>query len=312
MSAAPELILPPELAVAPGGEPFTDDDLDRWGEAVTGMAAMLGGSLTDAARSLALVGDEPHHGAVVLPEQVRGYRIEEDDHAEFCLRQLALEEATIAQLQLQADEYQARIRHWFDQESRRHAGRAAALEERLEDYGLRRREATGSATLTLPAGKIATTHTDPKAAVLDEEAVAAWADTVPDEVIATKLGSGDEPGERGQLVVRKPKVYVAAFRKLTTVQRIVVGVEVVATLECGHILTTRLMGDEPSGQAPTVERVPCGVCPPDPIEGDVLQTVVEVTTEPVYELQVVDLAGDVVPGTAVEPERVTAKVTARG
>ena len=134
-----------------------------------------------------------------------------DDTAAWAAAKYAEASVTLDQLAVQAEEWRARIEHWFRQASRRHARTAAFMEQRLEQYALRVREDGGPATIPLPAATLRTTVRKPSVIVEDDDAVAAWADSVPAGVLEEML-------DGVELVHRTVKVAVVPLRKLVRVQ----------------------------------------------------------------------------------------------
>ena len=233
MSAA-ELPNLPELALV--DEPLTDDDLDRY-------FAMNEG--TDQTMPLA----DDH------ARSVDGWRIEDDETADWALRKLAVAAVERQVLVEQADEYIARIRSWFDRVARKHERTMSFMENRLEDYGLRRREAGGAKTVELPSGVIRTSEAKPAAEVDDDEALAAYIERETD-------GRGDMAWAEAiraagfdldDMIQRTPKVYVGPLRKVVHVE------EVREVTDDGEIVTRFAVLGPDGAEVPGVRVRPGGI-----------------------------------------------------
>lgn len=304
--AMPDIPIPAELAVE--AEPLSDDELARY---------------FDVHEAFTSASGLPEHMRPQPSETEAGrWRIESDDAAEWALRKLAMARDEAARLREQADEWAARIEHWFVQAAREHVRTEAFMRERLEDYGLRRRDAGGAATLNLPSGTIKTTSSQPAVEVVDDATLALVLETalgeppraLSDEDAASYrawreawdklVADSDEPVE---LVKRTPKVYVGPLRKLVRVAELPTGqTRWVLSLSCEHeqIITT----DDDDMGVELGDELPCSQCPGDPIDGAALSTLIAVEQQQLTELVAVGPDDEPVPGAGVKPGGVTATV----
>lgn len=261
----------------------------------------------------------------VAEHPVRRWRIEDPEAAEWAMRTLLSAEDTVAGLAAQRDAWMARIGRWFDQAARQPQRTVAYMTERLEDYGVREREAHPRvATIPLPSGKIKTTASAPAAEVADDEAVALWMDL---RVAQPPVDADDEALARWRLwceavngattedkplVRRTAKVYADPFRKVVHIGHQQVAERITVHLACEHSYSTILAQPAPDCFVPVTrgDVVECPVCEPDPIDGAHQQPVAEVITEPVLEPVVLGPDDLPVPGAKVRPGAITAKVSA--
>lgn len=298
--------LPAELAV--DEPPLSDEDL-----------AVYFGRLDEQ--------PDPDYAPLPASESTVGrWRVEADDQAEWALRKLALANEEMRRLAEQAQEWERRIRAWFQQAAATHERTAAFMEDRLADYALRLRAAGGPATLQLPSGTIKTTEQKPAVEVaddallarildealgepqraLDEDELARW--RAWQEAWAKATAGMEEPLE---LVKRTPKVYVGPLRKLVHVEERPTGRErLTLTLACDHE-AAEVIAAGAETDALLGSLTACPLCPADSIDGEAMQVVVATQVEPLTELVPVGPDGDPVPGAQVRPGGITPKVEAR-
>lgn len=224
MSAVPDMPIPPELALA-GGEPYTLEEIDLYYD-------VMAVGPTD--------GRDEDPGPVELAAEIHAWQIEADDQAEWAGRRLALAAEEVARLQEQANEWAARIGHWFEQASKRPRQRVGFFEDRLADYALRVREAGGPSSLVLPSVTVGTTLHKPAVKVEDDARLA--------DYLAIAGTNGTQEGfdawnrawasvdfEEDDLVKTTQKVFVVPLRKLVHVEEIEEQLwDCSAILSCGH------------------------------------------------------------------------------
>lgn len=302
--AMQDLPIPPELAL--DDEPLTDTDLARYFDALQDAAGEAG---VDAEQVAGWLAEQPGDQA---PNRVARFRIEDDNAAEWAMRKLALAQAEVAQLQAQAQEWADRIQHWFVQAARPHADTLVYMEERLADYGLRRRQAGGSATLNLPSGAIKTTSSSRAVEVADDEAVAAYVREVLHGTDADRAAAWREAIEaaelavEGDLVRTSHKVYVGPLRELARATEVQTGdYELVVVLGCGHTHSSVIPQVDDLSIPVRGELVGCqgGCGSPQPVAS----TITKARTHQV----VLGPDGREVPGAQVREGGITAKVVAR-
>lgn len=268
--------LPPHLAPI-DIEPFSDADL------------LL--ALTEPATADAF----PHVA------RAAAYEIPDDAQADWALRKYGEAKAEKAAIDAQHREYLEPVDAWYSR-----ALSASGVEKRiarwealLEDYALRRREATGEATAWLVAGALATTASKPRPKIADPEAVVAW---------AQEFYEGDDDLDAVVQVTSAPMI--GEIKKRVRIGEKPVSESITWTLECGHETTDAGfdLSPEDEPREPSIDfTIPCHDCG-DPIEGvperQVVAAVVEIVTRPV----IYDAAGEEVPGLEVEPGKVSATV----
>lgn len=259
--AATELPIPAELLdEAP---PITDADLDR---------------LFDAADALA------HDAAIDYAEAVRmvreehptaGWMIGGDNEAEWAGRKLAEALAEVGRYQQQAAAWAEKISRWLDEVTRKPMRTAMFMDEKLQDYAIGLRAFGGPATLNLPSVVVKTTEQQPKAEVVDNDALAAFLEQAFEFAFEVAGGTDmietdrwkawaaaieDQGVELVDVVRREAKVYVNPFRKLVSIKREEVDVwDVTVHLSCGHSYSWTTSDDNPE----TPERgesKDCGAC----------------------------------------------------
>lgn len=310
-----ELPIPPDLAV--DTPPMTDDDLAAY------FAVMDAGPNAELVNGPDHV-DPDHAAAIEDAAHVHGWRVEADDQAEWAMRKLALAQSELRVMVEQRDEYVARIDQWLDRTSRQTRRTIAYMTERLEDYGVRRRDAGGAATLSLPSGVVKTSKAEPKVEVLDDEQLAIHVQSLIEVELAMPTGDPERPTpwadayraagieSLDDLVRWNPKVYVGPLRKLAAVADRRAGTTITTTLACGHTLvhTTNAVDDD--GDHAVGELVPCSLCPHDPIDGPQDQPVASVDAVPLTELVAVGPDGEPLPGAGVDLGGITPKVVPGG
>lgn len=309
--ALPDLPIPPELAV--DFEPFTDAEL--------AMYFRHNDSAADLVAALESPGDYIPEMAVAA--RVHGWRIEEEDQAQWALSKLALAEAEIARLREQADEWIARIVGWFDRNASQSQQTAGKMNELLEDYGVRMRLAGADATLSYPSGVIKTTLAKPQAEVVDDAVVADYLERVTTQ---PPPDASDEACARYRvwlqavekmetpwpdLIKRTPKVYVGPLRKLVRVGEDDDGYDLRVVLACGHLQESVVALVDDLAIPSRGEVLACRECPADPIEGDARSAVDLIILDARKRPVVVGPDGEEVPGLQVKPGGVTAKASAR-
>lgn len=181
MAHTEALPIPPELAVP--DEPIPADVLDRWADAVArafpdATAGELPGLVADAGSTVAVFDALDTEEA----DRFNRWQITDTGGAEWAMRHVAVTEAEIAALRLQAEEWTRRIGVWFDTATRPLEARHAFFAGHLERYALARRaEDPKAKTLTLPSGQVRTRTTSAAAIVQDEAELVAWVkDNLPD------------------------------------------------------------------------------------------------------------------------------------
>lgn len=281
MSAQPAPILPPELTINP---PLTPVEVDEVRTFIDTLAFDSGLSPVEMAAEVVEHAGPPEESEPALPAGAY-WRIQNDDEAEWAMRHLAEAEANRRAILEQQEAYIARIEEWTRNALRAPQRDISFFGGHLEAYALElRRRNPKHATLTLPSGAVRTTKASPKIAVEDDETVATWGrETLADDVYPT---------------VVKSKVLLTGLKALGTITSRVTGRWVVE-VDCG---CSETVGS--SDQAAALSGTEM-LCPADPEHGTVAVTAVWEETEPC----VVDGAGQVIPGTAVTPEHITAKAT---
>jgi ribosomal protein L13E len=109
--------------------------------------------------------------------------IQSPGDAEWAMGRLSLTESELAGIEAQRSEWQQQLDDWHDAVMRRPMKRRALFVGWLTDYARRQREETGTATLTLPGGKVTSRRNPAKLLVTDPEAVLAWARQCAVEVV---------------------------------------------------------------------------------------------------------------------------------
>ena len=269
---------PPASTLVPGAEPFTDEEL----------LAALDGDLT--------------------PEEVAAplrWTVEDDGSAEWALRKLteALDEAAALDASLAA--FVAPFHEWAERErsGRKIPERVARWTALLQDYAIRRREATKEATLWLPSGKIATTGRKAAPEIEDPEAVVEWA------------RARSEDGKGGGLVETTTRPKAREISEIIRVAERPTTATLLLALECGHEAEI-LLPDLPTpeeAETPVdvagLDPVACHACH-DVIEGTPLRAPAAASIRVDSRLVVLDPeTGEEVPGIGVRPARTTAAVT---
>jgi len=296
----PDLPLPPELAYE-DAPPLTDYDLERLEDQVLGTADEA--AMDDDAALAAL-----QEGAAAPeldwagPAALR-WRIEDDGAAEWAMRHVVAIDAELGELAARAQGWTQRIQGWFDKGARRLKVRRAYFDGHLTDYARRERDRTGDKrkTIELPSGKVRSTSSKPKATVVTEDAVIRWA--------KAKLD-----GELLDAVVKVVEsVRVSELREHVVVGHVVVAIEFGANLSCGCVIGPHeVQVETPSPMMTSEEQLALAPwalgelldCDHGPGGGHVEAVLPVLIAQPA----VLDLDGQVVPGTAVAPGEVTVKV----
>lgn len=304
MTAVPDLPIPPELALPDGAEPFSDYDLgnylagnDEWTS--SGLITFRDDGTVETAAS-----------PLVRTERVGVWRIEADDQAEWAGRKLAEAAEEVARLQEQANEWAARIGHWFEQASKRPRQSADFFEGHLEDYAMRIRAAGGPSSLVLPSVTVGTTLHKPAVKVEDDDLAATYLTQIPSTPEAREQWDRAWAAvdfEPDDLIQIKPKVYVVPLRKLVHVEEVEEPLwDWEAISECGH----KWEGEDPVGQPDDFlipdrgEMITCHDC------GQQV-AVAAVVTRQRKRLAAVGPDGVEVPGCTVSEASVTATVEVR-
>lgn len=235
------------------------------------------------------------------------WRIDGPRTAEWAMAKLAEAEAQLQQLGAQADDWAARIRVWFDQAAARHLATRAFFDQHLQAYALAERDRTDGKvkTVQLPSGRVSTTASAAKAVVADEQAVVAWADA-----------TFDDPEVLQAVAPTQRRVLLNGLRELVELVEVIDRAQL--TLASGEVLLWERHGAQLSEWAWSGPRVSTAQCPGvgdcwppetgdvrDPEPGDSL--VAQVLPFDSH-LEVRGLDGLPVPGVAIEPAKVTAKV----
>lgn len=303
--SALDLPIPAELAI--DDEPIKQHELLMYLDAVHDAAGEASVDLHVAAQWLA--DDE---NAMTVPARVARWRCESDDAAEWAMRKLALAEAELSRLREQANEWAERIELWFRNAAREHERTADFMAERLRDYGLRRREAGGGATLELPSGVIKTTLSKPAVTVEDDAALyAAIAALDGDALVEWSKAMQNAEVEQHELTKIEHKVYVQPLRKLVkivekpdgNVLRIEFG-------QCDHVVTYDFLADGDDVPAEG-ELLVCPDCPADPVDGEQRRPVRSAELVVQTKRVVVGPDGGELPGVVVTSESIDCTVKAR-
>ena len=213
------------------------------------------------------------------------WRIGGPSEAEWAMRKYAEAAANLDLLNEQADAYITRIRDWHETAARQVQRTASFFGGHLEAYGIEARLASDGKvkSVSMPSGTVATTESQPKAAVADEEAVAEWA--------AVNLDSD----ELAELVKTTHKTLLKGLRAIVSVVPVPTD-RATVSLSCGCGVITADVTDWTS-------LVGCHY--PCDIHGDCLVEAVAPETQ----LGCVHPAtGELVPGTVVDLGGITAKV----
>lgn len=302
--SVPDLPIPAELAVEQ--EPIAEHELAAYFAAVQNDADAAAVDPEVAAEWLAA-----DDSAQSLAARVARWRIEADDQAEWALRKLAVANEELRRFTEQAQEWANRIHAWFLQASREHERTASFMRDRLEDYGLRRREAGGGATLTLPSGTIRTTASGEAVEVENDEELYVLLEGLDgDALVEWSNAMANAEVEQHELTKRSVKIDVRSLRKLVRIEHVHDGNELTIEYACGHVVTFDYFG--------SIEEVPergevigCAQCPMDPIEGvaqvAVARAELSQRTKPV----VLGPDGSELKGVRVRPARIVPKVEAR-
>lgn len=282
--------IPPELM---------DDQLDDRSDA----ERMIEAAFAFATDSEVSVGQAVEMLADAEPD---GWRIVDDDGAEWALRHIAAANGELEALRRRADSWRERIEAWFVQAAREPAQTAEFFTAHVEWYARQQRELDRK-SFALPSGRVTTRSTAACADVADEEALIGWVDA----------------DAESRLLVAPPqprKVYVSELRKRTSVVEVVDRARLV--LSDGEIIEWAryewVMGCEHDGTLATPDfaegwHLSHGTCPsvgdgwPSPDEAEALVGQVEVVES---HWQVVDEHGTPVPGVVVRPEHITVTVAA--
>lgn len=229
----------------------------------------------------------------------RRWSIDNDNAAEWAMRQCARAQATIDGHIAQAQEWAAQIDAWLNDVTKAPVATRAFFEPQLEQYAIERRGADekNNKTTKLPSGVVKTTSSSPSVKVADEAKVVAWADDKLPKATAEKVAA------------TKRQVYVAPLRDECTIVDVVTvaaitdedGMVVIATLPGFHDfdgdgIPVEIVDTIPAAgetwRNPTVNR---------------LKAVAEVEVRASYQ-EVHGPDGTVVPGVVIDPGGVTAKV----
>lgn len=229
---------------------------------------------------------------VELPDvhpSIAGYVPSTIGEAEWAMAHLVRARAALDAVRDQHAVWQERLDAWATSEARPHTRRSAFFNHALTMFGLRRREETGSATVKLPSGTIATRAAQPRMAIEDADAVVAWA-KANDHADIVKVT------ETVGVTAVKPHAFVASI-----------------TVAHDAFLAPLAAAD---GEVDPVDvaYVRFDVTDPDDVPvaiGEVERETgrVVVAIQPVIEPCVVDIQGAPIPGMAVVPGGVTATVT---
>lgn len=161
-------------------------------------------ALDDLLAQAAEAGMSP--GEVLTAEGDGPWQIEDDATAEWALRMLLPARQELHDLEAQLAEWTEQLDAWMAGASAEALRRAQFFTHHLTDYALRRREATGQASVKLPSGTLATRRPEaPKVVVDDEPGLALWLqENAPEDKLPA-------------LVEWRPKVFAKPLADLVTV-----------------------------------------------------------------------------------------------
>lgn len=296
---------PPEL-VGPANAGDDDEAPLDFRATLDAALEQLGEIAADGGRSLeVLVVDslahEPDEGTVSpLPPQVRGWRISDDEQAEWAARRLAGAVEELERREAQRAAWVGRIDAWFERVSRRARGTAAYMTAQLEDYALRVRRASGDEVkrVDVPSALVQTRAQPAAVEVVDAEAFVAWAlEALP------------------EAVRRDPKpAPVSEIRQLVSVAEQTVEWLVSVVLECGHEDRWTTSDEDQAATYDELEpasfKLACRSCPGDAIDGPPERRAVALEVRPLTQPRVL-YEGEPVPGLRVREASASAKVALR-
>lgn len=118
---------------------------------------------------------EPDLTSDLTEDASHRWRIEDDETAEWAMRKLATTQAELAALDEQMRRWTARIQAWRERRAAPLVRSRDFMAERLKDYALALREATGTKSLDLPSGTVSTRASQPKLEIADDDAFVSWA-----------------------------------------------------------------------------------------------------------------------------------------
>lgn len=218
---------------------------------------------------------------------VPAWQITNDDAAEWAMAKAATATFEIDAVKDQANAWIERVKEWAGTAARRSMSTLAYFEARLEEYALTRRYGDDkAATLHLPSGVVRTRRNHRKAAVLDEEAVIAWAKQTDGPQVL-----GDDPVPLANLVVKTTeKIRLSELREFVEVTDVLDAFTVTFDDDAWTVVP---IGDD--GE-------------PDMSDLTVAQVRSVVSVEPLMR-PTVTYRGAPVPGMAVEHETVTASIS---
>lgn len=282
-------VMPVDLALVQPLEPEELAAFMAWADQTAADAGVEPLELVQHVAEVAMAPDfDPGPVGDDMPAPARAgarWRIRSAEEAEWAMRHLAAADANLELLKSQRDAYVAKITAWHLAAMREPNRSAAFFRAHLEAWGVEQRELHPKvATIPLPSGAIATTTHKPAVQVLDDEAVAEWAEATLPAMRADEL------------VKLTTKVYIGELRKEVAITDMPTGRHWVS-LSCGCSMST----DEVEDCAALV-----GLeldCDANPEHG----TQVVQSCEPELEPAAIDADGGRVPGTIVEPQHVTAK-----
>ncbi len=179
----PDDLLPPEVLV--DEVPLTDDDLDEFAELVAKVADSVGCSREEAVELLWEppevdgedgVYDEDGNLVATLPPAVRAAGELDESKADWAMARFAQAEAAIKAAKARHTVLVERLARWREQALKRPESDKAYFSMILTAYGLAQRDATGTATFTMPSGKLATRAKNKGGglAITDADTVAEW------------------------------------------------------------------------------------------------------------------------------------------
>lgn len=215
-----------------------------------------------------------------FPVPDNGWHVRTEEEAAWAMARLAARSAELARLDA---EHQIRLRRLqtAHEERTRRTGRAVEfLQVELLRWAVNHRiEHPKVATLVLPSGKIPTEERKPAIVIEDVDVVVEWAEFYdPDLVKVTK------------------RVAVSDLKKVAKVGQLVA--EYVVTLECSHLRNVQAIDPVPAvGDMAFCDEPGC----------DGLQAIAEIVDE-VHVPAVVDAKGKSIPGTRVDPAKITARI----
>lgn len=230
-------------------------------------------------------------GAEDAAQKERPWRIASIADAEWAMAKVADLDAAQAKIDDQLEQWTVRYRAWHADAATDIAAHRRFFVAHLEAHAIAEREASGgkTKTVTLPSGKIATTHHKPKVSITDEATLIAWAE------------DNLEPEQVDAIVKTSKRALVSELKPVTQIIEVIDDLRIVSA-PCGCVTEEWPAAD---GFFPSHgDAISCPSCGEEALVGQW-----EVTAS---HPEVWDDAGRPVPGAVVEAGRITAKVTLPG